>query len=67
MQKTYKGMTAAQILRKATTDGDGRKFVTIRSITYTVVEHPRVELANGNIASHVVIESDHAGRYVIKF
>ncbi len=57
MQKKFAGQTAKQILKSATADQDGRKFVVIYGTQYTVVEHDRVELANGSYTSTVVIEN----------
>lgn len=57
MQKTYKGLTAKQIIKAARPDSTNRLFTTIDGVEYTVVSHDRVELNNGDWTGTVVLES----------
>jgi hypothetical protein len=63
VQKTFAGRTAKQILAAATVDQNGCKWVTVNGQEYTVVEHDRCELANGNWTSTVVL--DNGGRRIV--
>ncbi len=45
------------MLSNSANDTEGRKWITIDGVEYTVNAHDRVELNNGNWARTVVIES----------
>jgi hypothetical protein len=57
MQESWKGFDAKQVLNQSAADTEGRKWITIDGVEYTVNAHDRVELNNGNWARTVVIES----------
>lgn len=65
--KTYKGWTAKEIVSHSMVESDGRSYITIGGDIYTVQVHGRVELANGNWTSTVVIESHDMGRHVLDY
>jgi hypothetical protein len=58
MQMSYMGYTANKACKESTLDAaNGTMFLTIRGVNYTVVQHERAELANGDWTSTVVLQS----------
>ncbi len=57
MQRTFKGLTAQQVLAQSTKSTAGPLITYINGVFFTVIPHERVELNNGNWTSTVVIQN----------